>query len=370
MLSTQDLEIATIAALTELGTSPRLLQAHIQAALATGMAHDDVAELMILLTLYSGYPSAINGMVALQEVAPYSAPQKKTETVSGHPYKNTPVQRVDSRIVHEFNRGTFLESMAIGTDDAIYTTSLFEGTVYRQKDGEVKKLTAIDGILAGLTWTDDQHLLVTGNSKLDGPVVLRIEVTTGATDIIAQLPDAQLLNGIAKMSPHEFMIADSFKGVIWKLNAQTGETSVWLDHALLRTAAPEQQKPGVNGIKIHQQAIYISNTNQRTIVKIPLNTDGTSGRPEVVHENVFIDDFEIAADGTIYGATHIYDNVIQITPEGEVSIFPQADQGVAGSTCLAWKDAATLLVSTDGGMISTPDACNIVPVKIVELTIH
>jgi len=293
------------------------------------------------------------------------------QTNSANPYNRSKVDRVPSRIVHSFDRFTFLESIASGPDDSLYATSLFEGILYRQKDGVATKLTTLDGMLAGLTFADDNHLLVTGTSKQEGPLVLRVNTTSGNSEIIARFPEAKLLNGITKLSDGVFLIADSFKGVIWKLDIKNGATSLWLDHDLLHSPAPEKQQPGVNGIKLHNHAIYISNTNKKLLVKIPLNANQSPATPEIVHENIFMDDFEIASDGTLYGATHIYDSIIKITPKGDVSVIAQSDQGVAGSTCLTWKQGSgsILFVSTNGGMNSTPDRCNVVPSKIVQLNL-
>lgn len=104
------------------------------------------------------------------------------------------------------------------------------------------------------------------------------------------------------------------------------------------------------------------------LAKIPFMEDDSAGVPEVIYENVFIDDFTIDETGNIFGATHIYDSVIKITPQGKLTIIAQADQGVSGSTCVTMQNGSqnTLLVSTNGGMLK-PDPCNVVPAKIVKL---
>lgn len=61
-------EIATIAALTALGNAQPQLKFHINAGLNIGLTADDVKEIMLLMTVYSGFPSAINGTNILKEV--------------------------------------------------------------------------------------------------------------------------------------------------------------------------------------------------------------------------------------------------------------------------------------------------------------
>lgn len=284
-----------------------------------------------------------------------------------NPYKETEVKRAASKIVQEFNRFDFLESVVAAPDSTIYTTQLFKGIIYKIKDGKRSTLTDIDGKVVGLTMLDEESLIFTGSDSENKAIVLRVNVNTGETTTIATIPEAMLLNGVTKLNDTLFLIADSFKGVIWQLDIQKGSASIWLEHELLASPSLEKKIPGANGIKLYKGAAYVSNTDKMVLVKIPLAKDGTAGSPEVVQSKVFIDDFTMDQKGNIYAATHIYDSVIKITPEGTKTIIAQIDQGVSGSTCVALTpDSTTLLVSTNGGMLK-PEKCNVVPAKIVQL---
>lgn len=61
-------EIATIAALTALGNAGAQLKFHINAGINIGITAEEVKEIMLLMTVYSGFPSAINGTNILKEV--------------------------------------------------------------------------------------------------------------------------------------------------------------------------------------------------------------------------------------------------------------------------------------------------------------
>lgn len=61
-------QIATIAALTALGNAKPQLKFHINAGLNVGLTADDIKEIMLLMTVYSGFPTAINGTNILKEV--------------------------------------------------------------------------------------------------------------------------------------------------------------------------------------------------------------------------------------------------------------------------------------------------------------
>jgi 4-carboxymuconolactone decarboxylase len=61
-------EIATVAALTALGTCVPQLKVHLNAALNVGCTEAEVKEIIIQMAIYAGFPAALNGMFALKEV--------------------------------------------------------------------------------------------------------------------------------------------------------------------------------------------------------------------------------------------------------------------------------------------------------------
>lgn len=61
-------QTATIAALATLGNAPAQLKFHINSGLNIGLTVDEIKEIMLLMTVYSGFPAAINGMNILKEV--------------------------------------------------------------------------------------------------------------------------------------------------------------------------------------------------------------------------------------------------------------------------------------------------------------
>lgn len=67
-LSKQHRQIATISALTALGNAQPQLKFHINAGLNIGLTNDDIKEIMLLMSVFAGFPSAINGTNILKEV--------------------------------------------------------------------------------------------------------------------------------------------------------------------------------------------------------------------------------------------------------------------------------------------------------------
>jgi 4-carboxymuconolactone decarboxylase len=61
-------EIATVAALTALGTATPQLKVHIHGALNVGCSEQEIIETMIQMAIYAGFPAALNGVFAAKEV--------------------------------------------------------------------------------------------------------------------------------------------------------------------------------------------------------------------------------------------------------------------------------------------------------------
>ncbi|MCD8166088.1 MAG: carboxymuconolactone decarboxylase family protein [Bacteroides sp.] len=61
-------QVATIAALATLGSLQPQLKFHMEGALQIGLCKEEIKEVLLLMTVYAGFPAAINGMNVLKEV--------------------------------------------------------------------------------------------------------------------------------------------------------------------------------------------------------------------------------------------------------------------------------------------------------------
>ncbi|MEZ8242928.1 carboxymuconolactone decarboxylase family protein [Vibrio splendidus] len=61
-------EIATVAALTALGNCAPQLKVHLNAALNVGCSEEEIKEVILQMSVYAGFPAALNGMSAFKEV--------------------------------------------------------------------------------------------------------------------------------------------------------------------------------------------------------------------------------------------------------------------------------------------------------------
>ncbi len=61
-------EIATVAALTALGNARPQFTVHIHGALNVGCSREEVVETIMQMAVYAGFPAALNGLSAAEDV--------------------------------------------------------------------------------------------------------------------------------------------------------------------------------------------------------------------------------------------------------------------------------------------------------------
>ncbi len=257
--------------------------------------------------------------------------------------------------------GTFLENLLFARDGSLLVTSYYAREVLRYREGEgMRRLAGIDGHPAGLAADDDGAIYVTvhGRSLRDGAEALYPSqqvwrlAPDGKAEFFVALPDAKFLNGLARIAPGVFVIADSLAGTLWRFNVGTKEVAPWLRHTELESTAPLQMRPGANGVRFARGELLVSNSTRRTLLAIPMLPDGGAGVPQVRVTDVPIDDFAVGADGTVFAATH-RDQVVRIRPDGSKHVIAEQPD-VKGNTAAAFgvgaSDRDKIYVVNDGGM--------------------
>jgi len=76
-LTLKQREIATVAGLVAMGNARPQLKVHINAAFNVGLTRDEIMEVIMHMAVYSGFPSAINGVFAMKEVEQERAAKAK-----------------------------------------------------------------------------------------------------------------------------------------------------------------------------------------------------------------------------------------------------------------------------------------------------
>ncbi len=287
-------------------------------------------------------------------------------------FDRTPEAIAPTQVIAEFPVNTFLENIAIDAHGTIFVTSYEEGKIYRvTASGEYIEFAKIDGNVAGIVIDRDGNLLVAGSLHGKTATIFRIHAM-GTVEPIVTLPEAIFLNGMTHLNGDRYLVADSYKGAIWDIDAIAKTAQIWIQDDLLARSDSSNPFPAVNGIKIYQDSLFASNTQRQLIVRIPIVEGNTPGKPEVFLTNVNLDDFAFDMQGNLYGTTHVYNSAIRITPDKQITTIAKAEQGMTGSTALAFSrtegNLSSIYVTTNGGM-SLPPSTGVEPAKVVRLEV-
>lgn len=156
---------------------------------------------------------------------------------------------------------------------------------------------------------------------------------------LAALPDG-LPNGLAiDRAGRTLYAADSYNGTVWAVPASGGPAKIWLNGPAL-AADPDGSLPlGVNGVRFHKGAVWVSNYSQGTLLRIPVTAHGTPGRIHTAADNIpDFDDFAFLNNhsDTVFAAQNDpTDRVSVVHPNGTHETALTVDDGLASPTTTA-----------------------------------
>jgi sugar lactone lactonase YvrE len=257
--------------------------------------------------------------------------------------------------------GTVLENIAIAPAGNLYVTSGEAGVIYQvTPSGSSQTFANVPTPLGGVILTSDNSVVAVGATSL-----YRF-AASGAPSMIANIPGAGDLNGVALFSPGSVLAADDAVGALWKVDLSTGASSAWLSGGLL-SIPPDAALPfSANGLKLYNDSVYVSNTGAGTLVRVPILPDGSAGTPQIVASSFQVDDFAFGADGSIFAATQ-NGALIRLFPDGtrvEIPTGTYGDAAVAFGRTAA--DSRDIYVVNNGGLFTdTPNGPE--PASIIRL---
>lgn len=255
----------------------------------------------------------------------------------------------DPRIVAHFDLATGQqpENIALEPDGAADLTFAVAHQVARvTRTGQIRVLAQLPApanpatpilgaaFLTGIVRAEDGVLYVgyaTGTADLTG--VWRIGRDGRATRIAA-LPIDGLPNGMAlDERAGQLYIADSALGTVWRVCLHGGAVSAWATGTPLQPAG----FLGANGIKVRHGAVWVTNSDRGTVLRIPIRRDGSAGPIDpVVTGLTGPDDFTFTGRGdTMLVSLNAANELALVAPHGAPSIVLTAQDGLSNPTSVA-----------------------------------
>ena len=153
-----------------------------------------------------------------------------------------------------------------------------------------------------------------GSSK-----VLKVDPVSGASELFSDL-SAQGMPGLNVLTfdrGGNVYVSASFAGAVYKIGPHGGAASTWVESNLLRTTGVPGF--GANGLAFNRahSTLFVANTGNDTVVKVPVNSDGTAGTPAVFVNSVNgADGLIIDERDNVWVASNQADEIVVLDPSG------------------------------------------------------
>lgn len=171
----------------------------------------------------------------------------------------------------------------------------------------------------------------TGTADLTG--LWRLRPGSHTPTRIAALPADGLANGMAlDERTGLFYIADSVHGVVWRVPERGGTPIAWASGGKLASNGSF----GANGVKVHNGAVWVSNTQQGLLLRIPIERHGVAGPMQTRAAVPGIDDFVFPGCGdTALAAINGASEVALVRPDGTQSVVLSPGDGLQNPTSMS-----------------------------------
>jgi hypothetical protein len=253
-------------------------------------------------------------------------------------------------LVHfDFSTGQTPENIAFGPAGSTYLTLSLARQVARVSPaGDVRVVATLPApppgstaLTTGIVRTPDGTLYVAyaaGTSALNG--VWRIRPGGGPVRITA-LPGSGFPNGMAlDARSGTLYVADSLLGVVWRVPLGGGTAVSWATGPALAPAGFF----GANGLKVHDGAVWVSNDDQGTLLRIPITAGGRAAPVRTVASGLAgIDDFTFLGR-SVLAALDPGSEVALVRPDGSHVIVLTSADGLQNPSAVAVR-GDTILVA-------------------------
>ncbi len=280
---------------------------------------------------------------------------------------------VPHTVVATWPVGSFLENIVpTGSGDFIVSVHNHKELHRVTADGNRQRWVSMPASPAGMVVVGDT-VFVVGGDPGQGPHHLYRVTADGDVHDVGPIADTLFLNGFTPGTPGIGYAVDSILGVVIAIELDSGASHVVVSDERLQKISPDPMLPGANGIKVGDDALYVTNTDRALVVKAPLDAAGVPlGSVDLVAEHVRGDDLAVASNGDLFITNHTQNTLIRLTTEGECVAVAGPVQGMAGSTACVFgtspDDLTSLFVTTTGGMIMPIDGV-VQAAKLVRLEV-
>jgi sugar lactone lactonase YvrE len=131
-------------------------------------------------------------------------------------------------------------------------------------------------------------------------------------------------NGLAFAHRGDLFVTDSARGAIWVIRRGGGRAKIWLQDRALTGDGSLGLNLGVNGIAIRQRILTVTNTERRTLLRIPRQTRAIS-LVRTLPEGDNPDGVTLDVFGDAFVALNLANAIAEVRPSGSMRIVASGD---------------------------------------------
>jgi sugar lactone lactonase YvrE len=174
--------------------------------------------------------------------------------------------------------------------------------------------------------------------------IYRVPAGGGQPKLFASDPRLSFPNGLTWDDSGHLFVSDNRAGAIFMADA-TGTLTLWLEHTLLhgdrtlcgRAGATDA---GANGVAFARGAIYVANSDHGSIVRIPIQPDGSAGSPETWLApdcaRASLDGI-VVVDDVIYAADYSHNAILAVDAERRASVYASSEAFDNPASLVLWE---------------------------------
>lgn len=344
--------------------------------------------LIMLTKTFAKFLATIAVLGTTTTAAPFLAPR----TDSQHDLRHKTIAQLN-------NTGTWFENVISQQNgDLLITMMAPNASIYRLRNPAsphpelslVHTIPDADGLL-GIAETGPDTVVVAG-SRFEAPASptpgtmavweVKVGPEPSTARKIVDIPEAGMLNGVAwvpgRQQATAVLIADSAQGVIYRVDVATGAYEIVVDAPETKLVSGSAFEAGANGAKVRGGYLYWSNSNLVAFYRVEIDARGYpapgAGIEQVAtaaNAATIVDDFAFDQRGDIWSTTNLDYTLVKVAPGGSafVVLGGPGQLVMAGNAAAAFgqtpADKHILYVVTDGALASPVNGTIIEPAKVV-----
>ncbi|KAB8264279.1 hypothetical protein BDV32DRAFT_145529 [Aspergillus pseudonomiae] len=250
---------------------------------------------------------------------------------------------LETKQLFNFSTAVAIENSALRPDGSLLLTTFDQGRLYTLNPSlpnpQAELVAALPGAtaLCGIAAIDTDKFAVIdgirGNYSYTNETIYTVDFSANPINptiqVVSQLPNAIMLNGMAALPvhPHVVLAGDARLGAVFRVNTDTGAAEIAFTDPWLTAPSNASTPIGVNGLKIAGGYMYFTNTAREIFARVPIDGFGEkTGDIEVIAtlddaDSYHWDDFVVLEDLGVAFLAQPDTAIAQISLDGEQNII-------------------------------------------------